>query len=107
MRKGRFDVLVSLQKNKIHVVDVYKRITPRNKHDKHAYLPKNSGKLLKSLETSRLAGSGHVSNVSDVGSDVRRRESDAACREKGRAFRGLFLFISLFHVHLTTTMVDN
>lgn len=39
--------------------------------------------------------------------DVRRRQEDAACREKGRAFRGLFLFISLFHVHKTTTMEDN
>lgn len=39
--------------------------------------------------------------------DVKRSQGDATCREKGRAFRGLFLFISLFHVHKTTTMVDN
>lgn len=38
---------------------------------------------------------------------TRRPEADAACRERGRAFRGLFLFISLFHVHKTTTMEAN
>lgn len=38
--------------------------------------------------------------------DVRRKRRDAACRERGRALRGLFLFISLFHVHKTTTVGD-
>lgn len=47
------------------------------------------------------------SYVFDVAAATRQDASNAACRERGRAFGGLFLFISLFHEHKTATMVGN